>query len=44
MPEIVRISLEVLLERLPGLRADADRPPAFHGWRYRHPDSLHVRW
>ncbi|MCK2215409.1 cytochrome P450 [Actinomadura sp. ATCC 31491] len=44
VPEIVRISLEVLLERLPGLRPDPDRPPAYHGWRYRHPDSLHVRW
>ncbi|MER6950921.1 cytochrome P450 [Nonomuraea sp. NPDC000554] len=44
VPEIVRISLEVLLERFPGLRPDEERPPRFRGWRYRGPDTLHVRW
>lgn len=44
VPEIVRISLEVLLERFPGLRLDEERPPRFFGWRYRGPDTLHVRW
>jgi cytochrome P450 len=33
-----------VLERLPGLRLDPDRPPAPRGLVFRKPDALHVRW
>jgi len=39
-----RVSLEILLERLPGLRLDPERPPTLRGWEFRAPDSMWVRW
>jgi cytochrome P450 len=40
----MRIAIQKLFERLPGLRLDADRPPLFKGWEFRAPQHLHVRW
>ncbi len=40
----MRIAIQKLFERLPGLRLDADRPPLFNGWEFRAPQHLHVRW
>ncbi|MFE6486773.1 cytochrome P450 [Streptomyces sp. NPDC057757] len=39
-----RIALQGLLERLPGLRLDPDRPTAPHGLVFRKPAALHVLW
>jgi cytochrome P450 len=39
-----RIALQCLLERLPALRLDPDRPAAAHGLVFRKPPTLHVRW
>ncbi|MFG1664164.1 cytochrome P450 [Streptomyces sp. Y7] len=39
-----RIALQRLLERLPALRLDPDRPTAACGLVFRKPPSLHVRW
>jgi cytochrome P450 len=39
-----RVSLDLLLDRLPGLRLDPDRPVTLRGWEFRAPDSLWVRW
>ncbi|MEV6759858.1 cytochrome P450 [Streptomyces sp. NPDC051105] len=39
-----RIALQRLLERLPGLRLDPERPAAPYGLVFRKPPSLHVRW
>ncbi|MFJ2833243.1 cytochrome P450 [Streptomyces sp. NPDC087263] len=39
-----RIALQRLLERLPTLRLDADRPAAAHGLVFRKPATLHVLW
>ncbi|MCO6003581.1 cytochrome P450 [Actinoallomurus purpureus] len=45
VPEIIRISIEVLLERFPTIRLDTDKPPVrYYGWRYRGPSGLPVRW
>ncbi len=41
---LARVSLDVLLDRLPGLRLDPDRPITLSGWEFRAPDSLWVRW
>ncbi len=41
---LARVSLEILLDRLPGLRLDPDRPPTLGGWEFRAPDSMWVRW
>ena len=41
---LARVSLDVLLDRLPRLRADEDRPVTLRGWEFRAPDSLWVRW
>jgi cytochrome P450 len=41
---LARVSLEILLDRLPNLRLDPDRPPALNGWEFRAPDSTWVRW
>ena len=38
------LALDVLLERLPGLRLDARRPSTIAGLIFRKPDSLHVLW
>jgi cytochrome P450 len=40
----MRIALRRLLERLPGLRLDVERPPVFTGWEFRAPRNLHVTW
>ena len=40
----MRIALRALLERLPGIRLDPDRPPIFDGWEFRAPQHLHVRF
>ena len=36
--------LELLLERLPGLRLDPERPVELSGWEFRAPLHLHVLW
>jgi cytochrome P450 len=41
---LARVSLEILLDRLPGLRLDPERPPTLSGWEFRAPDSTWVRW
>ncbi|HZN42840.1 MAG TPA: cytochrome P450 [Actinomycetota bacterium] len=41
---LARVSLDILLDRLPGLRLDPDRPPTLSGWEFRAPDSTWVRW
>jgi len=40
----VRTALQLLAERLPGLRLDPAYPVEIRGWEYRAPTSLHVRW
>jgi cytochrome P450 len=39
-----RIALQCLLERLPALRLDPDRPASPHGLVFRKPPTLHVLW
>ncbi|MFF4505810.1 cytochrome P450 [Streptomyces sp. NPDC001401] len=39
-----RIALQRLLERLPALRLDPDRPTAPYGLVFRKPPALHVSW
>ena len=41
---LARVSLGILLERLPGLRLDPDRPVVLRGWEFRAPLSTCVRW
>ena len=41
---LARVSLEILLDRLPNLRLDPDRPATLNGWEFRAPDSTWVRW
>jgi len=38
------VALATLLERLPGLRLDAERPPAIRGLVFRKPQELRVCW
>jgi cytochrome P450 len=40
----MRIAIQRLFERLPGLRLEPDRLPVFNGWEFRAPLHLHVRW
>ena len=40
----VRTAFRVLFERLPNLRLDDDQPIELHGWEFRGPKHLHVRW
>jgi cytochrome P450 len=40
----VRIAVQRLFERLPGLRLDPERPPIFTGWEFRAPRNLNVLW
>lgn len=40
----MRIAVQRLLERLPGLRLDPERPPVFTGWEFRAPRNLDVVW
>src|SRR2546422_5546592 len=41
---LARVSLDVLLDRLPGLRLDPNRPVELRGWEFRAPLSTWVRW
>ncbi len=41
---LARVSLEILLDRLPVLRLDPDRALTLRGWEFRAPDALWVRW
>ena len=41
---LARVSLEILLERLPVLRLDTERPATLSGWEFRAPDSTWLRW
>jgi cytochrome P450 len=41
---LMRIVVQRLFERLPGLRLDPERPPVFTGWEFRAPRSLDVLW
>jgi cytochrome P450 len=41
---LARVSLEILLDQLPGLRLDPDRLPTLAGWEFRAPDSTWVLW
>jgi cytochrome P450 len=41
---LARVSLEILLDRLPGLRLDPDRPARLSGWEFRAPRSTWIRW
>jgi cytochrome P450 len=39
-----RAAVRLLLEKLTGLRLDAERPIELRGWEFRRPMHLHVRW
>lgn len=39
-----RTGWRVLLDRLPGLRLDENRPTEISGWEFRSPHHLHVEW
>src|SRR5919204_5378105 len=39
-----RTAWRVLLDRLPNLRLDQDRPIEISGWEFRSPHHLHVQW
>jgi cytochrome P450 len=41
---LARVSLEVLLDRLPNLHLDPERPVELRGWEFRAPLSTWVRW
>lgn len=41
---LARVSMEILFDRLPGLRLDPERPVTCRGWEFRAPDSLWVAW
>jgi cytochrome P450 len=41
---LARVSLDIVLDRLPNLRLDADRPVTLRGWEFRAPLSMFVRW
>ena len=41
---LARVSVEMLLDRLPALRLDPDRPVECRGWEFRAPLSTWVRW
>jgi cytochrome P450 len=40
----VRLPLELLLDRLPGLRLDDGHQVELRGWEFRAPTALHARW
>jgi cytochrome P450 len=40
----VRLPLEMLLDRFPGLRLDPAHEVELSGWEFRAPTALHVRW
>jgi cytochrome P450 len=39
-----RTAWRVLLDRIPELRLDSDRPIEISGWEFRSPHHLHVQW
>ena len=41
---LARVSLDILLDRLPNLRLDPPRPVVLRGWEFRAPLSTYVRW
>jgi cytochrome P450 len=41
---LARVSLDILLDRLPNLRLDPERPVVLRGWEFRAPVSTYVRW
>ena len=41
---LARVSLEILLDRLPVLRLDPAAALTLRGWEFRAPDALWVRW
>jgi cytochrome P450 len=41
---LARVSLDILLDRLPNLRLDPQRPVVLRGWEFRAPRSTYVRW
>ena len=41
---LARVSLDVLLDRLPNLGLDPERPVTLSGWEFRAPDATWVRW
>jgi cytochrome P450 len=41
---LARVSVDTLLDRLPNLRLDSDRPVELKGWEFRAPLSTWVRW
>jgi cytochrome P450 len=41
---LARVSMEILFERLPGLRLEPGRPVTCRGWEFRAPDSVWVDW
>ena len=41
---LARVSLDTLLDRLPNLRLDPERPVELRGWEFRAPLSTFVRW
>jgi cytochrome P450 len=41
---LARVTLELALDRLPGLALDPSRRATLSGWEFRAPDSLWVRW
>jgi cytochrome P450 len=41
---LARVTLDLALDRLPGLVLVPERPVSLSGWEFRAPDSLWVRW
>ena len=39
-----RVAIEALVDRLPGLHLDPDRETSPHGYEFRKPETLWVRW
>jgi cytochrome P450 len=41
---LARVSVDILLDRLPSLHLDPERPLVLRGWEFRAPLSTYVRW
>ena len=41
---LARVSVEILLDRLPNLRLHPDHPVELRGWEFRAPRSTWMRW
>ena len=41
---LARVTLDLVLDRLPGLNLVPEKPVTLAGWEFRAPDSLWVRW